>query len=131
MQQEACVQAPRDQGGFSLIEVMVALAIFAMAAIALVRLSGLSLSGAVALADRQNAATVARNQALEAMLSPTPPVASQGRERAGQRDWAWQRQVQPGPVPGTQLVIVEVRSDAEAGDAGQIIASDQLLWSGR
>lgn len=118
--------APRDQTGFSLIEVMVALAIFAMAAVALVRLSGLSLSGAVHLADRQYAATVARNQALEAMLSPTPPAAAQGRERAGQRDWPWQRRVSPGPVPGTARVIVEVR-----GDAGQIIATDQLLWSGR
>jgi len=112
--------------GFSLIEVMVALAIFGMAAVALVRLSGLSLAGAVQLADRQYAATVARNQALEAMLAPTAPGAAQGRERAGQRDWAWQRRVAPGPVPGTQLIIVDVRGDAE-----QIIASDQLLWSGR
>ncbi|WP_439546902.1 type II secretion system minor pseudopilin GspI [Sandarakinorhabdus sp.] len=117
---------PARANGFSLIEVMVALAIFGMAAVALVRLSGLSLSGAVQLADRQYAATVARNQTLEAILSPTPPAADQGRERAGQRDWAWQRRVVAGPVPGTQLVIVDVR-----GDAGQIIASDQLLWSGR
>lgn len=117
---------PAVRNGFSLIEVMVALAIFAMAAVALVRLSGLSLAGAVQLADRQHAATVARNQALEAMLSPTPPAAAQGRERAGQRDWPWQRQVAPGPVPGTLRVIVAVR-----GDGGQVIATDQLLWSGR
>jgi general secretion pathway protein I len=126
MPQEACVPARPEQSGFSLIEVMVALAIFAMTAVALVRLSGLSLAGAVRLADRQYAATVARNQALEAMLSPTAPAAGQGRERAGQRDWAWQRQIAPGPVPGTLLVTVAVR-----GDADQIIARDQLLWSGR
>lgn len=117
---------PVPRNGFSLIEVMVALAIFAMAAVALVRLSGLSLAGAVRLADRQQAATVARNQALEAMLSPTAPAAGQGRERAGLRDWPWQRRVTAGPVPGTMLVRVEVR-----GDGGQIITTDQLLWSGR
>lgn len=112
------------KNGFSLIEVMVALAIFGMAAVALVRLSGLSLAGAVHLADRQHAATVARNQTLDAILSPAPPTADQGRERAGLRDWPWQRRVLPGPVPRTAIVVVEVRSDA-----GQVIASDQLLWS--
>lgn len=119
--------------GFSLIEVMVALAIFGMAAVALVRLSGLSLTGAVHLADRQHAAAVARNQTLDAILMPTLPAPDQGRERAGQRDWPWQRRVLPGPLPGTAIVVVEVRSGgsgAAGGDfGGQIIASDQMLWS--
>lgn len=111
------------QQGFSLIEVMVALAIFGLAAVALIRLQATSLASAISLADRQHAAIVARNQALEAMLASTAPTPASGRERAGQRDWAWRRQVSPGPDPGTLLIAVEV-----LGDGGQQIASDRLLW---
>jgi general secretion pathway protein I len=116
----------RAEAGFSLIEVMVALAIFGLAAVALIRLQGVSLASAATISDRQYAAIVARNQALDAMLSASPPSADQGRERAGARDWPWQRQISPGPDPGTQLITVSV-----TGDTGQIIASDRLLWSGR
>ena len=72
----------RSDAGFSLIEVMVALAIFGLATVALIRLQGVSLASAATLSDRQYAAIVARNQALEAMLSAAPPSADQGRERA-------------------------------------------------
>lgn len=116
----------RAEAGFSLIEVMVALAIFGLAAVALIRLQGVSLASAATLSDRQYAGIVARNQALEAMLSATPPTPDRGRERAGLRDWAWRRTISPGPDPGTQLIRVEV-----VGDGGQVIASDSLLWSGR
>ena len=113
----------RAEGGFSLIEVMVALAIFGLAAVALIRLQGVSLASAVTLSDRQYASIVARNQALEAMFSRTPPAAEQGRERAGARDWPWRRQISPGPDPDTILVAVDV-----TGDQGQVIAIDRLLW---
>ena len=116
----------RQQSGFSLIEVMVALAIFGLAAVALIRLQGVSLASAATISDRQYAAIVARNQALEAMLVAAPPMPAQGRERAGNRQWAWRRAISPGPDPGTLLIAVEV-----AGDNGQIIATDKLLWSGR
>ncbi|MBU6165322.1 MAG: type II secretion system minor pseudopilin GspI [Alphaproteobacteria bacterium] len=112
--------------GFSLIEVMVALAIFGLAAVALIRLQGVSLASATTLAERGQAAIVARNQALEAWVSPTPPGPAQGHERAGRRDWVWTRQTRPGPDPGTVLIAISV-----AGDNGQIIASDQLLWARR
>ncbi len=119
-------QGGRCERGFSLIEVMVALAIFGLAAVALIRLQGVSLASATTLSDRGQAAIVARNQALEAWLSATPPGPAQGRERAGWQDWAWTRQTSPGPDPGTIRIAVTVR----AGN-GQTIASDQLLWSRR
>ncbi|WP_197042261.1 type II secretion system minor pseudopilin GspI [Sandarakinorhabdus oryzae] len=116
----------RAEAGFSLIEVMVALAIFGLAAVALIRLQGVSLASAATLSDRQYAAIVARNQALEAMLAATPPMPVTGREQAGRRQWAWRQQVSPGPDPGTQLIRVDV-----IDDAGQVIARDQMLWSVR
>jgi general secretion pathway protein I len=109
--------------GFSLIEVMVALAIFGLAAVALVRLTGISLASATTLADRQHAAIVARNQALEATLGADAPAPASGRERAGRQDWAWQRQTAPGPLPGTTLVAVAV-----IGDGEQVIARHNALW---
>ncbi len=112
--------------GFSLVEVMVALAIFGLAAVALIRLQGVSLASATTLAERGEAAIVARNQALEAWLSPTAPGPAAGQERAGRREWAWVRRTSPGPDPGTILIAVDVR-----GAAGQTIASDRLLWSRR
>lgn len=102
---------------------MVALAIFGLAAVALIRLQGVSLASATTLSDRGHAAIVARNQALEAWVSATPPGPASGTERAGQRSWAWTRQTSPGPDPGSIRVAVTV-----AGDGGQVIASDQLLW---
>lgn len=118
--------ARRDHNGFSLIEVMVALAIFGLAAVALVRLTGVSLASATSLSDRQHAAIVARNQALEAMLASDAPLPASGRERAGRRDWAWQRRTAPGPLPGSLQVDVTV-----AGDGGQVIARHAALWSPR
>ena len=111
------------RNGFSLIEVMVALAIFGLAAVALIRLQGVSLASANTLSDRGQAAIVARNQTLEAWISATPPGPASGTERAGSRDWAWTRQTSAGPDPGSIRIAVSV-----AGDSGQIIASDQLLW---
>jgi general secretion pathway protein I len=105
---------------------MVALAIFGLAAVALIRLQGVSLASATSITQRTEAALVARNQALEAWVAATPPGPAAGRERAGQRDWAWVRQTSPGPDPGTILIAVSV-----SGDGGQVIARDQLLWSRR
>jgi general secretion pathway protein I len=129
MLQEACVPAPREPGpanGFSLVEVMVALAIFGLAAVALIRLQGISLASATTLADRQLAAAVARNQALDAVLLPVPPQSATGQERAGRRDWAWRRQIMPGPAGGTAIIQVDVM-----GDTSQVIASSRMLWSRR
>jgi general secretion pathway protein I len=120
---EACVPDRRDVAGFSLIEVMVALAIFGMAAVALLRLTGVSLASANTLSDRQYAAIVARNQALDARFAAQPPTAGTGRERAGHRNWEWQRRIAAGPAPGTALIRVDVM-----GDGGQVIAQDATLW---
>jgi general secretion pathway protein I len=126
MPPELSMPARPDTEGFSLVEVMVALAIFGLAAVALIRLQGVSLASATTLADRQLAATVARNQALEAMLSATTPAAATGHERAGRRDWPWRRRITAGPDAGTAIITVDVLDERE-----RVIASDRLLWSRR
>jgi general secretion pathway protein I len=117
---------PRAQAagsaGFTLIEVLVAIAIFGMAAVALLRLVGVSLASADSIATRQLAAIVARNQAVEAQLAPDAPQAGRGSETAGRRRFAFARIVSPGPDPGSLWVRIDV-----IGDSGQVIARDTAL----
>ena len=83
--------------GFTLIEMMVALAVFSLAALALIRLEGATIRGATTLDTTLMAQIVARNVAYTAMTdarAPTLGVAS-GVERNGGRSWAWTRVVQP------------------------------------
>lgn len=59
----------RASGGFSLLELIVALAIFGMAVVGLLNLSGESTRTVVVLEERALAAVVAENQAIEATLA--------------------------------------------------------------
>ncbi|WP_372391878.1 type II secretion system minor pseudopilin GspI [Xanthomonas sp. NCPPB 3582] len=112
--------------GFSLLELLVALAIFGMAVVGLLNLSGESTRTAVVLEERALAAVVAENQAIEAMLAPTAAALApaRGQERLGGRSWDWQRQAMPASA-GMVRIEVQVRA------AGQVqeIASLSVLRS--
>ncbi len=83
--------------GFTLIEMMVALAVFSLAALALIRLEGATIRGATTLDTTLMAQIVARNVAYTAMTDARAPTlgAANGVERNGGRSWAWTRVVQP------------------------------------
>ena len=109
------------QGGFTLIEVIVALAIFSLAALALLRLEGAGTVNAARLETRVIGQAVARNVAIEALLLPKPP--SIGTQR-GQSDnvgriWHWIRIVRSAPEPRLLEIAVDVR-DEQGDSAGQI-----------
>jgi general secretion pathway protein I len=82
--------------GFTLIEMMVALAVFSLAALALIRLEGATIRGAATLDTTLLAQTVARNVAIEAMTDARAPTigTATGSESNGGRDWTWTRTVQ-------------------------------------
>lgn len=81
--------------GFTLIEIMVALAVFALAALALVRLEGATLRGVGFVDSATLAQVVARNVAVEAMTDARSPAAGRvaGVEENGGRRWRWTREV--------------------------------------
>ncbi|HCM9440987.1 TPA: type II secretion system minor pseudopilin GspI [Enterobacter cloacae subsp. cloacae] len=84
----------RKEQGMTLLEVMVALAIFSTAALALMNSVSLNVRFTHGLGDSLQASWVAENQLAEAKLSNTPfPDALQtGTEIMGGRSWIWRKQ---------------------------------------
>lgn len=107
---------PRHSAGFSLLELLVALAIFGMAVVGLLNLSGESTRTAVVLEERALAAVVVENQAIEAMLAPTAAALAPaaGQEMLGERSWDWQRRALPAGTAGMVRIEVQVRAAGQA-----------------
>jgi general secretion pathway protein I len=79
--------------GFTLIEMMVALAVFSLAALALLRLQGATVTSTVAIETRALGQIVANNLAVEALTDAVPPPLgkSEGVVENGGRKWRWNR----------------------------------------
>lgn len=109
---------PRQQAGFTLIEIMVALAVFSLAVLALLRLETATIRGARTLDDSFLAGLVARNIANDAITDARPPVAGRttGSEIAGGRAWNWVRQVRS--TGNAAIVRIDV---AVSNGTGQIV----------
>ena len=77
--------------GFTLLEIMVALAIFSLAALAMVRLQGYSVRSTANLGESSMAWQVARNVAVEILSNPAPPTLGEtgGEEINGGQAWLW------------------------------------------
>ena len=71
--------------GFSLIEMLVALAVFSLAVLGLLNMAGENTRSAVIIQERVLAGVVAENRAVEAMTEPASLLASatEGVESAG------------------------------------------------
>ena len=80
-----------ERSGFTLLEIMVALAIFSLAALAMVRLQGYSVRSTANLGDSSMAWQVARNVAVEILSNPAPPTLGEtdGEEVNGGQEWRW------------------------------------------
>ncbi len=79
------------QRGFTLIEMLVALSVFSLAALALIRLQGYTTRNAADLELRVVAQSVVRNRAVEILTDPRPPSLgeSSGEQKNGGLDWIW------------------------------------------
>jgi general secretion pathway protein I len=124
---------PRNPGkpaeaGFTLIEMLVALAIFGLACLTLLRLEGAMVSTAASLHEKILGQIVARNIAVEALQDPLPPArgTSSGVEvNAGLR-WQWERTIQSAVQPGLQQIDISVRDQT-----GQTISRLTLFREGQ
>lgn len=107
--------------GFTLIEMMVALAVFSLAALALIRLESATIRGATVLDSTVMAHMVARNVAIEALTDARPPTlgTARGVEVNGGRSWGWTRVVVP--TGDVRILRIDVTvADAAGRNAGHL-----------
>lgn len=114
--------------GFSLIEMLVAMAVFGLAVLALLHLAGESTRSAALVEERVLAGVVADNRAVEAVLADAGRLQSapdEGVELAGERRWHWRRRVAATGMEGIVRVDVTVRS----ADDGHVAAEASVFRS--
>jgi general secretion pathway protein I len=107
------------EAGFTLIEMLVALAIFSLAALALLRLGGATATNSARLQEQAIAQIVARNIAVETLTDPEPPpfgVVSGEAANAGRR-WMWTRTT--GRSPEARIQQIEIRVVDAGGGPGR------------
>jgi general secretion pathway protein I len=104
-----------NERGFTLIEVMVALLVFGLAALALIRLQGAGIRGTATVDAATVAQIVARNVAVAAMTDARPPAAGrvQGTEVNAGRRWRWVREVRP--TGDARILRIDVRVADQGG----------------
>ncbi len=102
----------RSALGFTLLEVIVALAILSIVLAAAVKGIGGYVSNATYLRDRTLAHWVAMNQvAVNQLLKEWPAVGvREGTEVQGRIEWSWRTVVSTTPDPDVHRLDVEVRS---------------------
>jgi len=96
--------------GFTLIEVLVALAVLAIALAAVMRAVAQSADTAIALRDRTQAMWVAQDRLREHLLQrdwPSPDTRSGVSQFAG-REWQWREQVLATPLKELRRIEIDI-----------------------
>lgn len=116
-----------DTRGFSLVELLVALAVFGLAVLGLMHMAAEGTRATMLVEERVFAGVVADNQAVEATLAPVASLSSPaaGESEAGDRDWSWRRTTRATEQPGVVRVDITVAAPGSA----QVVAERSLLRS--
>lgn len=106
----------RGEAGFTLIEMLVALAVFSLAALALLRLNGFALSTTAKLDSRTLAQIVVENEAALALTDPPPVV--RGTSQRTVENGGYRFDVQRTVTPTADMRLVRIDLLAVAADSG-------------
>lgn len=106
--------------GFTLVEVLIALAVLAIALAAVMRVVIQAVDTTAALRDRGLALGVAQDQLIKHQLQRDWPALDtvRGTREQGGRTWYWQEQAVSTPLPEFRRIEIEVRASPE----GQVMA---------
>jgi len=124
-------RARRGARGFTLIEVLVALAIVAIGMAAVMGALTSSANTISYLRDKTFAQWVALNQIANLRLSgQQPPIGnSNGDTDFAGRSWHWRQEVVATQVPGVERIDVSVRpADVKAGDDSGWFTTVSGVW---
>lgn len=106
------------QQGFTLLEILVAIAILAVAGVAVMRSSAEHINALTVLKDRTFSSWVAENRLSELRLeSKWPPSNKKGKMEMAGREWFWRQEVEKVADKSMRKVTVyvtEKESDKEA-----------------
>jgi general secretion pathway protein I len=111
----------RCEDGFTVLEMLVAMAILSLGAVALLNLAGESTRTASMLQERLFAGIVADNRATEALTSAIPPAIgmTNGTDSEGGQAWRWTRIVSRLPDSAILRVTVTVAPPDGRATAGE------------
>lgn len=109
------------EGGFTLIEMLVALAVFSLAALALIRLNAATVRTSADVATRTLGQIVAQNVAAETMTDPAAPAIGRavGTVENGGRSWIWTRTTKRTSDPAIVRIDITV-TDPQRRFAGAL-----------
>jgi len=102
-----------NQTGFTLIEMMVALAIFSLVALTLLKLEGTIVRNSGEIGTQAMGQIVAHNMAVEILTEPRPPAlgSEEGVTDNGGRHWTWIRTTALTADPRLVRVDLAVRDE--------------------
>lgn len=105
-----------QERGFTLIEILVALSVFSIAALALLNIQGESAITSDALRERLFAGIVAENRLIETLVTPQAPIIGTrtGEIELASQSWMWSETISATSDSGiTQINITVRRIDEE------------------
>ena len=97
-----------NQSGFSLLEMMVALAVFAIAALALIKLQGASLFQTAELDNRLYSEIVARNMAIAITTDPRPPALGKSSGETSNEGRVFNWTTEAGKIEDSDMIRVNI-----------------------
>jgi len=111
-----------DERGFTLVEVVVALAIVAIGMLAVFKTIGDTTHNVTELRDRSFAAWIADNRITEIRISGEMPSVEQtaGEVEFAGRRWHWITKVSQTQVQGMRRIDVSVRRDGDPEDSSLV-----------
>jgi general secretion pathway protein I len=108
----------RSHRGFTLVEVLVSLAVLAIALTAVMRTMAQAIDATATLRERHVALWVAQNQLVQHQIERDWPAADtkDGDTEIGGEKWFWREQVSTTPEPGIRRIEITIRRQANSQD---------------